>query len=182
MGHVLAGAAVADGMALGLQRLDDLRRPQAQRLPHPTVVAAVALVVVGGTASADLDLRHRPLRHPAVGHVQLLDPAVLLVREVPGGGAQLGDLEATVQQAVGVGHVGGVVDPGDGVHVTFERGDLRGQRLGQVRLGVAQQIVGAPECADEVHLVPVGFVETAGGATQRWCGHRVLGSVAVSAA
>src|SRR5687767_1174945 len=55
--HVLAGAAGRDRVALGDECVDDLGRPDAQRLRHPSVVLAGGLSVTVDATAAD----HGPL-------------------------------------------------------------------------------------------------------------------------
>ena len=63
-GDVLAGRARLDRVALGLQRLDHLGRPDAQRLQRAAVVAPVGLPVADQPPVADLGHLHRRFGTP----------------------------------------------------------------------------------------------------------------------
>jgi hypothetical protein len=82
-GDVLTGAARRDRMAFGGELVDHVGRPDAQGLPRPAVVAPHGLAIADDAHDVDLDHVDRPLRHAAVGRVELLDRAVDRRRQPP---------------------------------------------------------------------------------------------------
>ena len=67
---VLAAVARCDRVAFCREFLDEVGRPQAQRLPCPPVVLAARLAVAGDAADADRRFGDRPLRHASAGSEQ----------------------------------------------------------------------------------------------------------------
>lgn len=69
-GDVLAGVARRKWVALGGERLDHLRAPQAQCLPWPSVVDAVGLHITGNAAEVDVDTGNGQFGYSATGGEQ----------------------------------------------------------------------------------------------------------------
>src|SRR5262245_47879686 len=77
---VLARRPGMDRVTFGAQRVDDLERPQTQRLQRLPVVLAIGLRVADDAAPIEGDAIARGLRHPTARHAALDERAALCRR------------------------------------------------------------------------------------------------------